>query len=446
MVHIPTILPGITIKPAVGNKSIPSSLQGIPIKQSIVKPVKQNAAQKANMILNPFVNKLKNNSVSISRTGSTVVFRKEIGKPSQNKDRHGINPMSINKSSLVNQAKKGVKPMALKKSLLIKGPQVLNFLPSGITVTKAPTSKPKPKNLPSISGQPNQNLNKILKEKEMLTVNLDDEEPIESTPSPQWYLRPEQESNNQDDLDGSNDDTTGDLEEQNNKEPEVKKYVEITIEDSPMKSMEDKQRDDIGREIPIVIEDSPCKIKSNKEENHEDKEKSIPQSKKKLNYPNNKDTGQIVEIEIDAIATTSIKKSENEEESKETENETLPKNKLELSKHNNEIDTKLNCKVEEFHSIYQEFIDTCFKLENSEDMKKIVEKKIKTYYKQCPKEYVESEEFIDIVSSKIMAMKAGPDKLYLYIKDVVDELNLQRKMAKSHEMKKEIVPTGNIYY
>ncbi|KAJ0181050.1 hypothetical protein K1T71_003135 [Dendrolimus kikuchii] len=97
----------------------------------------------------------------------------------------------------------------------------------------------------------------------------------------------------------------------------------------------------------------------------------------------------------------------------------------------------------EFHPVYQSFIDLCFKLEDSTDMKKIVEKKIKAYYIQVPKEYTESEAFIDMVSSKIISMKAGPEKMYLYIKDIVDELNLQRKLAKSQSASQAAANTAS---
>ncbi|XP_050665318.1 uncharacterized protein LOC126965657 isoform X2 [Leptidea sinapis] len=85
----------------------------------------------------------------------------------------------------------------------------------------------------------------------------------------------------------------------------------------------------------------------------------------------------------------------------------------------------------EFTPVYQKFIDTCLLLENTEDMTQIVERKVKGYYLRCPKEYVESEEFTDLVSGKILSMKNAPVKRYMFIKAVVDELKMQRKLAES---------------
>lgn len=290
-----------------------------------------------------------------------------------------------------------------------------------------------------------------------------------------------------------------DLEKENNKEPEMPKYIEITIEDSPAKPQPKSKRTCEVADQAITIDDSPVKAASEKpaptsgsdEEATTSKEKH---SKKKLEYPKTAKEPKTVEIEIELTPMESanvqnnyITNSQNDvaemevvevEESPikpaETFHTSTPKkkpllkpqtvkmnslisvnvlkskSKLNKSRHDNQPNPQLKSNQNktvpptpgEFHPVYQSFIDLCFRLEDSEDMSKIVEKKIKAYYREVPKDYTESEMFTDMVSSKINAMKAGPEKMYLYIKDVVDELNLQRKIAKSQPPKVVTVNEG----
>lgn len=304
-------------------------------------------------------------------------------------------------------------------------------------------------------------------------------------------------------------DTTGaekgatDLEKQNNKEQDTSKFIEITIEDSPAKPQPKSKRACEVSELAITIDDSPVKGASTKpaspsgsdEETTSSKDKH---SKKKLEYPKTAKEPETVEIEIqlnpvkDGIqnddeidsqnsvepeiveivesplkptesfhANTPKKRIQQKPQPSMNDNISLsvPKRKFKLDtsatssahKIHHYIQSKLN-KVKtyntpgEFHPVYQSFIDLCFRLENSEDMSKIVEKKIKAYYRQVPKEYTESEMFTDMVSSKMNAMKAGPEKMYLYIKDIVDELNLQRKIAKAQPVKVVTDSEGRFIY
>lgn len=50
-----------------------------------------------------------------------------------------------------------------------------------------------------------------------------------------------------------------------------------------------------------------------------------------------------------------------------------------------------------------------------------------------------------MVLSKVSAMQAAPDKMYVYIKDVVDELNLQRKLAKQMPIQ-DAKPKGGLVF
>ncbi|XP_050359291.1 daxx-like protein [Nymphalis io] len=445
MVNIPTKLPGVTIKPAKFNlipapriSSNPSKAYNVP-KGILSKPI---MIGKGNISFDRNINKYKPSPaicVPILKNNPKVT-RPVTSTPNRN----FINPISIAKNLKKSETviKKLPPSKKFKSPAEIQGPRLLDNLPPGITI--------RPLAHAGVSGF-NKNRNaSILKNSigEILTVEIDDEESIESSiGSPQWYLRPEEQIDNN--LPKEHDEVVNksygnielSLEEQNNKEPEIKNFVEITIEDSPVKGLHLRERSQIGKELSITVEDSPVKVIENKDEDRDGRlglEKA-PQSKKKLEYPTRKvikDVRQVVEIEIDLMETGPFICNDNND----TGNEQIESNSGEQGnlKHKEAYvindyskDNSPQRGDGEFHPVYQNFIDLCFELENSEDMRKIVEKKIKAYYKQCPKEYVESEEFIDMVSGKIVSMGAAPGKMYLFIKDVVDELNLQRKMSKT---------------
>lgn len=350
-----------------------------------------------------------------------------------------INPLgyikSLTKQITVKKMPSNKKPKS--SSNILQGSKLLTNLPPGLTI--------KPVSQPSVSGT--KRVLNIFKPKklEASSVEIDEEESFQSsTGSPNWYLRPEDQGYNMqpsyedtDVLMGNNTDFS--MEEQNNMEPDALKYVEIVIEDSPV-----KHHNETGKELAITIEDSPIKPITSKAkdiDSNSEKSDKTPLSKKKLQYP--KETNldkEVVEIEIDMCESNfkcndskepscqNLKGQECEKSEKDSDESSIKNisHNLTAEKESNEEQKK----CDEFHPEYQKFIDLCFELENSSDMTKIVEKKIKAYYKQCPKEYIESEEFIEMVSSKVISIKASPEKMYLYIKDIVDELNLQRKMNK----------------
>ncbi|XP_032511253.2 daxx-like protein [Danaus plexippus] len=442
MVVIPNKFPGLTIKPSHSNqfRKQKDILNKPIIFNKLVSNVNSNVHRKK-VVTGSLQSPLKNYT-------TTKIVKTAI--PIQNKF---LNPLSIAKNLFNNQVSIP-KPQTrgLKKQTEAKGSSLLNNLPPGITIKLVQNSCPlvnqdKIRTSQSTVG-------------EVLTVEIDDEETSEtSTSSPQWYIRPEdQVDENEKKIEDNNElKVETSIQEQNNKEPDKSKYVEITIEDSPLKPLTQKQDSEIGKELAITIEDSPAKPTPYKSNNgdgdFENRNIKEPHSKKKLDYPKeNNDERQVVEIEIDLNDTSYSEIKENDDSTEkcqqiDTRNETqkckgidTPPvgnksecNEAKTNNSENSIESKVSTEISdtEFHPVYQNFIDICFELENSDDMKKIVDKKIKAYYKQCPKVYVESTDFIDMVSTKIVLMKASPEKMYLYIKDVVDELNLQRKMAKS---------------
>ncbi|XP_034840829.1 myb-like protein X [Maniola hyperantus] len=461
IVRIPTKLPGVTIK---STKSAPSSTN----KGLLAKPIVINTSK---LKVNPIsrVKPKSTSQVAIRVPIQNKIVRNDLKSVPSIKNKTSVNPLSIVQNLSKTQVAVNRLPpiITVKKTIEIQGQKMLNKLPSSITIKPIHnpnvTIKPIPK--AGASGIRKRRIvgPKLKPPEEMMTVEIDDEDTSESAKaSPQWYLRPEdlkkkavKQDNNDSSMEVNELSVEPSMEVKNNKEPDTTKYVEITIEDSPLKPPLLSKHPDIGKELTITIEDSPVKpiakatkdVESDSEMNEVNEEK---QSKKKLDYPKgskNRKENHVVEIEIDLSEPSTVIESEKKSEPaspkhKQEETEKSPKqfSGTEKVNHSKKEDVKsadieqakeIIIEDDEFHPAYQKFIQMCFQLEDTEDMKKIVEKKIKAYYRQCPKEYVESEEFIDMVSSKIVSMKASPEKMYLYIKDIVDELNLQRKMTKS---------------
>ncbi|KAH9642412.1 hypothetical protein HF086_007544 [Spodoptera exigua] len=445
---------GVTISKATTSPlrlpTDPTSLKRLPIAQNIFPP-KQIITPKSSVVLkaptpfakkkttitrvptlltNPFANVNKHNGKPVHKVISKPLLnlpkslKIQYASASQNKfTALPHNPIKISNSS----------PVILNT---IHQPTNQINLPPSITVKR--TSKQTYK--PVVYMKRNTNATDI-KQANVPTVELDDDEISvnePAAPGPAWYLRPEEQEE------------ISTLEEENNKEPEGSKMIEITIEDSPIKPVTNKRTCEVGTELAITIDDSPIKAVADKNGSlsESDEEcvtpKSPPNSKKKLEYPKEDESREkTLEIEIEIpigegleLDTKSVDKDGNNDIPKASvaeQTESTEKNDSSKADTNSKEATKEPSisAQSEFHPVYQNFIDVCFQLENSDDMNKIVEKKIKGYYRQVPKEYTESEEFIDMVRSKVVAMKASPEKMYLYIKDVVDELNMQRKRAKA---------------
>ncbi|CAH0405843.1 unnamed protein product [Chilo suppressalis] len=464
MVHIPNKIHGVTIKPTRPNPvATPKVLSG--------KNITVTKINSKNIVSNPYAANKLNGKTLKRPTSSFIQPTKQLVqvKPSVNpmipirpvshaliqnrqlnksliQNKPSVNPLhiikKINSQVVINKVASGSR--SLKTPIKINSPKTINNLPPSITVTRTSGSMKRAGTNVNINTlRKKHKINEVVKPvvNEVLTVDLDDDESSSSTASPQWYLKPEEQS-------------TVSAEEINNKEPEKPLYVEITIEDSPVKPP-NKKTCEIGAELAVTIDDSPIKTVTNKNADHGSDTEDNPitkdkHSKKKLEYPQEDESvSKTIEIEISPCmqnvmnAESDIKKNEIIDTIIEIEESPLkvqgqgtstPKKDHKRSNFSTVIpvlELREDDELSEFHPVYQNFIKLCFQLENSDDMKKIVEKKIKTYYRQVPKNYTESEEFIDMVSSKIVAMKAGPEKMYLYIKDIVDELNLQRKMAKS---------------
>ncbi|KAJ2946539.1 hypothetical protein O0L34_g12594 [Tuta absoluta] len=525
MVQIPS---GVTIKPA--KKSVNRNFN--PIKELIGKGVTVTKVNKSNP--SPPTSSLRNGKPTTKParipTISNIPPQGLVNMPGiQVKSMALVNPLNVMKkfNNSITIRPPNVAPIKFP----VKNAQSFNNLPSGLTVIKkgglsgVQVAGPRPgiKFPITITGSKRggstiktnvKKRRKISPEIQVPTVNLDDEEvPTTSTASPQWYLRPEdpllpdapEKHKSEDPLS---------MEAQNNAEPAGPKFLEITIEDSPIKPAPNKRTHEIGAELAITIDDSPVKAvatMATSADSDSEKAGQTPkekQSKKKLDYPKEvqieKEQEKIIEtntieIEFEPIDTPADTENDenmnNDENNKKSDEDVIINEEVIIDKES--ISTKQNEKVimsdiievfespakgaeiplstpkkitsetrkvkpiamtskssqpseihpafkeqqepSEFHPVYQEFIDLCFKLENSNDMKTIVEKKIKGYYRQVPKEYTESEEFVELVQSKLLSMRAGPEKLYLYIKDIVDELNLQRKMAKAKPTVKETI-------
>lgn len=482
MVHIPSKLPELTIKPTRGKgvlgKTVGKSTQS-----------KQLASSKAGAISVTKFKKTPEQGRQVQRPSGPVVLPMPHGKLVRNPLRSTMpllpknktpanritvnSPMSImnkfNNSQLeINKVPTATNLNSVKYPITVHNPRTLNKLPPDITIVKTVACKrPIQCNASTVRKKQKLNTNSATHSLETVVLDADDLNQA-STSSPQWYLRPEEQFETNHSKEPENP-----LENENNAEPERSKMIEITIEDSPIKPIQNKRTHEVGAELAITIDDSPVKGVSEKDalgsdvERTEGHNEKTPKSKKKLNLPKETEASSdvaAIEIEIEPMEYTepntsnaiSVNKCVNDSVVEIFESPAKPiqdQQSLTPKKDENKTPEMSSKYVEslahvsedgEFHPVYQKFIDLCFKLENTDDMKKIVDKKIKAYYKQVPQEYTLSEDFIDIVSSKIISMQACPDKMYLYIKDIVDELNLQRKMAKAQPPGMEDKRTGTI--
>lgn len=497
MVHIPSKFPELTIKPTKG-KGAPSRLASKSTHPKLAALSKGTALTMTKVKVRPTLGRpsasspVKVNGRPIQRptvpgvppnpTGKLVRNPLQLAIPQVTSRKAPGNRIMVNSPTTImnkfintqlkiNKVPVTTNPNNLKYPIRVQNPRTLNQLPSDITIVKTVSQGCKRK-MPSqpLLHRKKQKQNMSSASTTLETVELDDDDLSQaSTSSPQWYLRPEEQNEENDSNEPENS-----LESKNNAEPEgSSKMIEIIIEDSPIKVMQNKRTHEIGAELAITIDDSPIKAVTDKDTLGSDGEKTVdddqktPRSKKKLNYPEETEvTSDVATIEIEIEPMDPKPKANNattvnncgmndtvveifESPAKPIEGQQNSTPKKDESKRP-EITSKhveslaQTSEDGEFHPIYQKFIDLCFKLENSDDMKKIVEKKIKAYYKQAPQEYTLSEDFIDMVSSKIISMQASPEKMYLYIKDIVDELNLQRKMAKGQLSTTDAKSTGTI--
>lgn len=441
MVHIPNKLPGITIKPV---KPKVNALNNCVIRKAAT------TAKISNVMINPYFVKTKSNG-KVQRP-----LIKQTLKPPPRPTAIANNPVHSKTPVLQTMNSKSTSNFS-KNTIKMQAAGCLTNLPPTITV-KRMMAVPKsvaPYILNTVRKKPKVN-------KEVLTVDLVEDDCATSS-GPQWYLRPEEQAEIE----------KLKLEERNNAEPDTSELVEIIIEDSPVKPLSHQNTSNAKIELSVTIDDSPVKpvvdkkFKPSGSDEEKTDLKKVPHSKKKLDYPNSESIKEgSGEIEVQSMQTEETTKAvdnrnlvqqprnidyiveieESPVKPEEPTQHSTPKKKCPFKPHLNNIEFHIpgNTKDDngEFHPVYQSFIDLCFELENSEDMKKIVEKKIKAYYRQVPKTYTESEDFIDMVSSKILSMKAGPEKMYLYIKDIVDELNFKRKLTKFQAATEDVKTTG----
>lgn len=258
MVHIPSKLPGLTIKPTKptpSNNKAPPPMKPVIIKTNLkVNPLNRSKAS-ITAVKVPIQNKMlfKNNAKIVPSPNKAITIN-PIPSIAQN----------LSKTQVV--LKKVVPLKRPRTAVEIKRPNVLTGLPPSVTIKPVSTG---------VTFKPVQQLKiapgsvvtlkkrrigpKRKEQSEVLTVELDDDDTPESaTASPQWYLRPEEQSKkeaplkkpkeakdkNKDEPSMQVDSTEPSMEEKNNKEPDTTKYFEITIEDSPLKPIQ--RHPDIG--------------------------------------------------------------------------------------------------------------------------------------------------------------------------------------------------------
>lgn len=191
MVHILSKLPGLTIKPTKptpSNNKAPPPMKPVIIKTNLkVNPLnKSNASITAVKV--PIQNKIlfKNNAKIVPSPNKAITIN-PIPSIAQN----------LSKTQVV--LKKVVPLKRPRTAVEIKRPNVLTGLPPSVTIKPVSTGvtfKPVQIVPGSVVTLKKRRIGPKRKEQsEVLTVELDDDDTPESaTASPQWYLRPEEQS------------------------------------------------------------------------------------------------------------------------------------------------------------------------------------------------------------------------------------------------------------
>ncbi|XP_021925867.1 death domain-associated protein 6 isoform X2 [Zootermopsis nevadensis] len=91
-------------------------------------------------------------------------------------------------------------------------------------------------------------------------------------------------------------------------------------------------------------------------------------------------------------------------------------------------------------TVFEKFLKLCWQNNKSPEMEKILQK-ARIYYLKTKPAYVSSQEFQDLVMCKMDAIIKGPSNIYVYIKDVVDEMKIRR--LKQHGPPSKIQKTSN---
>lgn len=88
-------------------------------------------------------------------------------------------------------------------------------------------------------------------------------------------------------------------------------------------------------------------------------------------------------------------------------------------------------------------IDACKAADKSDDMEKLINKKMIKYYQSVHPDFVNSKSFCKNIRAVADAIKAQPDLVYLKINGILEELNTRRKCGETVVVNDQIASTGN---
>lgn len=79
------------------------------------------------------------------------------------------------------------------------------------------------------------------------------------------------------------------------------------------------------------------------------------------------------------------------------------------------------------------FIMKCLKYDNSTDMCTIMDRKVKKHYQACNAAYTSSATFKKLLQTRMDLIDKDPKNIYVYVKEIVDELKLRHKKGPPHK-------------
>ena len=91
---------------------------------------------------------------------------------------------------------------------------------------------------------------------------------------------------------------------------------------------------------------------------------------------------------------------------------------------------------------FQGLLDACRKAEKSEDMEKLIDKKLVKYYTTVHPDFLNSKSFCKSVKSVTEEILKHPELVYLKIKNIVEELNARRKSKVAVVTNEDVLVNG----
>lgn len=98
----------------------------------------------------------------------------------------------------------------------------------------------------------------------------------------------------------------------------------------------------------------------------------------------------------------------------------------------------------EINVTFQALLDACRKADPTEDMEKLINKRLIKYYQSVHPDFVNSKSFIKDVKATIAEIEKQPKTVYIQVKHILEELNVRRKCSQTVVTNEEVLVNGQV--